>query len=119
MWDRHHGALLHTYIHRPSPGNGGVNATAFHPTNSEIFVTICDDTRVRIWASKRILREQRQDSNQHTGSQMDSGDQATEIPKTVFEQRDYNDGTCSDDSDNGDIRGKKKCHQCCYRKNKK
>ncbi|XP_060082809.1 F-box/WD repeat-containing protein 5-like isoform X2 [Ylistrum balloti] len=57
LWDRHFGNILGELEHAAQPGNGGVNATAFHPHSEEVLITLGDDRKIKVWRSKRLLRE--------------------------------------------------------------
>ncbi|OWF54111.1 F-box/WD repeat-containing protein 5-like [Mizuhopecten yessoensis] len=57
LWDRHFGNILGELEHAAQPGNGGVNASVFHPNSEEVLITLGDDRKIKVWRSKRLLRE--------------------------------------------------------------
>lgn len=57
VWNRHYGNILGVLKHAPQPGNGGVNATVFHPNSEEVLITLGDDRKIKVWRSRRLLRE--------------------------------------------------------------
>ncbi|XP_033750720.1 F-box/WD repeat-containing protein 5-like [Pecten maximus] len=57
LWDRHFGNILGELEHAAQPGNGGVNATVFHPYSEEVLISLGDDRKIKVWRSKRLLRE--------------------------------------------------------------
>lgn len=57
LWDRRFGNILAELDHAAHPGNGGVNATVFHPHSEEVLISLGDDRKIKVWRSKRLLRE--------------------------------------------------------------
>ena len=52
LWDRHYGCYLRTFPH-----NDVVNSVAFNPKDQEMLVTVSDDFSIKVWRSRRWLRE--------------------------------------------------------------
>ncbi|XP_070197236.1 F-box/WD repeat-containing protein 5-like [Littorina saxatilis] len=55
MWDRHYGVHVRCFPH-----SDAVNSCALNPRNSEMLVTASDDNTIRIWRSRRHMRQMRQ-----------------------------------------------------------
>ncbi|KAK7094697.1 hypothetical protein V1264_006210 [Littorina saxatilis] len=52
MWDRHYGVHLRCFPH-----SDVVNSCAFNPADPEMLVTVSDDNKIKIWRSRRQMRE--------------------------------------------------------------
>ena len=53
IWDRHYGVNLATFAHN----YGVVNSVGFNPTNQEYLATVSDDSSIKIWRSKALMKE--------------------------------------------------------------
>ena len=52
LWDRHYGVHLRCFDH-----SDVVNSVAFNPRDQEMLVTVSDDNKVKVWRSRRRVRE--------------------------------------------------------------
>lgn len=52
LWDRHYGVSLSRFPHTDV-----VNGVAFNPQDEEMLVTVSDDFRIKIWRSRRQMRQ--------------------------------------------------------------
>ncbi|KAK7471600.1 hypothetical protein BaRGS_00035763, partial [Batillaria attramentaria] len=52
LWDRHYGVCLNRFPH-----DDVVNSVAFNPKDEEMLVTVSDDFKIKIWRSRRWMRD--------------------------------------------------------------
>ena len=52
LWDRYYGVHLRCFAH-----SDVVNSVAFNPHDQEMLVTVSDDNKIKVWRSRRRMRE--------------------------------------------------------------
>lgn len=104
VWERYYGYCVGVLEHSVKPNAIGVNSVAFSPTDQEVLVSTGDDNKVKIWRSKRRMKELR-DVNQGLTDEMATCSQFAEDPifskgsktkerkdKSVTEKRNVKEG---------------------------
>lgn len=52
LWDRHYGVCLTSFPH-----DDVVNSVAIATSNQEMLVTVGDDFKIKVWRSRRQMRQ--------------------------------------------------------------
>ncbi|KAJ8304167.1 hypothetical protein KUTeg_017750 [Tegillarca granosa] len=57
VWDRYYGFCLGLLKHTVGLNGTGVNSVAFSPADQEVLISTGDDYKVKVWRSKRRMKE--------------------------------------------------------------
>ncbi|XP_070176323.1 uncharacterized protein [Littorina saxatilis] len=83
MWDRHYGVHVRCFPH-----DNVVNSCAFNPVDPEMLVTGSDDNSIKIWRSRRQMREV---TEKKTVYKYETATPATVADESCLEGRDNSD----------------------------